>query len=75
VPLWPWLASTALALAVADVGLRRLRLERADLARLRGWARQRGERWRRPPGPGTPAPRDAATDALFEAKARARRRE
>ncbi|MGH8910000.1 MAG: VWA domain-containing protein, partial [Egibacteraceae bacterium] len=41
VPLWPWLASVALVLAVADVGLRRLRLERADLARLRAWAHHR----------------------------------
>ncbi|MBA2318159.1 MAG: VWA domain-containing protein, partial [Euzebyales bacterium] len=31
--LWPLLAALALLLAVADVGLRRLRLERADLAR------------------------------------------
>ncbi len=75
VPLWPWLATVALVLAVADVGLRRLRLERADLARLREWAARRLP-WRRR-GPPTPpaAPRDAATDALFEAKARARRRE
>jgi hypothetical protein len=63
-------------LAVADVGLRRLRLERADLTRLRLWAVDRLP-WRSggPPSAPPTAPRDAATDALFEAKARARRRQ
>ncbi|MGH8899181.1 MAG: hypothetical protein ACRDZ4_19675 [Egibacteraceae bacterium] len=41
VPLWPPLAAFALVLAVADVGLRRLCLERADLARARAWLRSR----------------------------------
>ncbi|MGH8885464.1 MAG: hypothetical protein ACRDYX_09885 [Egibacteraceae bacterium] len=33
------MAAFALVLAVADVGLRRLCLERADLARARAWLR------------------------------------
>ena len=67
-PLWSWLALLALALAPVDVGLRRLRLERADWARVTAWVRARGRR----PGSAPPAPRDAATDALFAARARAR---
>lgn len=67
--LWPWLALLALMLAPVDVGLRRLRLERADWTRARGWLRRRG--WRRPK-PTTD--RDAATDALFEARKRGRSR-
>ena len=66
--LWPWLALLALVLAPVDVGLRRLRLERADWARARDWLRRRG--WRRPP---RTAERDAATDALFAARERSRR--
>ena len=69
-PLWPWLALVALVLAPIDVGLRRLRLERADWGRAMGWLRARVRPGsRRPPSPG---PRDAATDALFAARARAR---
>jgi Mg-chelatase subunit ChlD/uncharacterized membrane protein len=41
VPLWPLLALLALVLLPVDVGLRRLRLERADLGRARAWLRQR----------------------------------
>ncbi|MGH8934301.1 MAG: VWA domain-containing protein, partial [Egibacteraceae bacterium] len=41
VPLWPWLATVALVLAVADVGLRRLRLERADWGRAWRWVKAR----------------------------------
>ncbi len=64
--LWPWLAVAALLLAVADVGLRRLRLERADWLRARTWIIDR----RRPP---SKAPqRTAEMDALLEAKRRAR---
>jgi uncharacterized membrane protein len=66
-PLWPWLTALALVLAPADVALRRLRLERADWGRVLAWLRRGG---RRPPPP--PVQRDAATDALFAARARAR---
>lgn len=70
VALWPWLLATALLLAPLDVGLRRLRLERADWARVRAWMQSRrggGD------GSGGKRPRDAATDALFAAKRRAGR--
>ena len=65
-PLWPWLAVLALVAATIDVALRRLRLERADIGRVLAWLRVT----RRPPQ--APPPRDAATDALFAARARAR---
>lgn len=65
--LWPWLALLALLLAPVDVGLRRLRLERADWGRVVAWARRGG---RRPPS--GPRQRDEATDALFAARARVR---
>ena len=66
-PLWPWLAGLALALTPIDVGLRRLRLERADWGRLVAWVRAPRR------GSAKPEPeRDAATDALFAARARAR---
>ncbi len=68
--LWPWLALLALVLATIDVGLRRLRLERADAARVLAWLR--GLPGRRAGASRAAAPRDAATDALFAAKARAR---
>ena len=46
--LWPWLATLAVMLTIADVGLRRLRLERADWDRARRWVRQRlPSRWTR----------------------------
>ena len=64
--LWPWLALIGLILAPVDVGLRRLRLERADWARATARLRGGGKK-----GRGV-APRDAATDALFAARARAR---
>lgn len=41
IPLWPPLATLALTLAVIDVGLRRMRLERADLTRARTWLKER----------------------------------
>lgn len=68
-PLWPPLAALALVLAAADVGARRLRLERADLGRVVAWLRRprRG-------GHDRDVQRDAATDALFAAKARTRGR-
>ena len=69
-PLWSWFALIALLLAPIDVGLRRLRLERADWARATAWVRSRTAR--RPTGDGPAQPRDAATDALFAARARAR---
>lgn len=65
--LWPWLALLALVLAPVDVGLRRLRLERADWARAREWLRRRGRR-----GPAAAEDRDADTDALFAARDRSR---
>jgi hypothetical protein len=68
VALWPWLLAAALILAPVDVGLRRLRLERADWARVRAWVRSRRGG---ASGDGTRPPRDAATDALFAAKRRA----
>ena len=71
VPLWPWLLATALILAPVDVGLRRLRLERADWARVRTWLQNR--RGGGGDGEGDPRPRDATTDALFAAKRRAGR--
>jgi hypothetical protein len=68
VALWPWLLAAALILAPVDVGLRRLRLERADWARVRAWMRSRRGGGT---GDGPRPPRDAATDALFAAKRRA----
>jgi hypothetical protein len=65
------LLATALILAPVDVGLRRLRLERADWARARAWLRNR--RSGGDDGAHDPRPRDAATDALFAAKRRAGR--
>lgn len=65
--LWPWLALAALVLAVTDVGVRRLRLERADWRRARTWLARRG--WRRPPHR---ADRDEATDDLLRARDRSR---
>lgn len=38
IQIWPWLVAVALVLAVAEVGVRRLRLERADFA----WWQRRG---------------------------------
>lgn len=70
--LWPWLALLALMLAPVDVGLRRLRLERADWGRAGAWARSRFHRGGGGPRSGPTAARDQATDALFAAKARAR---
>ena len=67
-PLWSWLALLALILAPVDVGMRRLRLERADWARAKAWVAARRRSRAAPP----PAQRDAATDALFAARARAR---
>jgi uncharacterized membrane protein len=77
-PLWPLLAALALALAVLEVGLRRLRLERADLGRMAAWARGRDRRGA--DGPKDPAgrptaERSAAAEGLLAAKARARARE
>ena len=66
-PLWTWLTVLALLLASVDVGMRRLRLERADWARARAWITTR-----RSGGAAPPAQRDAATDALFAARSRAR---
>jgi uncharacterized membrane protein len=68
VPLWPWLLLLALVVTPIDVGLRRLRLERGDWARVRTWMRRRRRRDR-----GRPAQRDAETEALFAAKRRAGR--
>lgn len=51
--IWPWLVSLALILAVAEVGVRRLRLERADfgwLARLAAVIPALGPSGRRAPG-------------------------
>ncbi|MBW3664640.1 MAG: VWA domain-containing protein [Actinobacteria bacterium] len=66
--LWPWLALLALLLLPADVGLRRLRLERGDLGRVGRWfvARWRGRR--------APAERRESTEGLIAAKRRARER-
>ena len=67
-PLWSWLALLGLVLASVDVGMRRLRLEREDWARARAWIGSRRGAGRA----AAPAQRDAATDALFAARARAR---
>lgn len=71
-PLWPLLAALALVLAVADVGLRRLRLERADWGRARRWPARtwRGFRARRR----APAARTEEADSLLAARDRARQR-
>jgi Mg-chelatase subunit ChlD len=66
--LWPWFALLALLTLPADVGLRRLRLEREDLRRARAWLRRRGRR-RRDDGP-----RSTATEGLLAARDRARER-
>ncbi|HEX2028130.1 MAG TPA: VWA domain-containing protein, partial [Nitriliruptorales bacterium] len=66
-PLWSWLALLALLLLPADVGLRRLRLEREDWYRARAFLRHR--RWRRSR---RVAERTASTEELFVAKRRAR---
>ena len=72
-PLWPLLALLGLVLAVTDVGVARLRLERDDarraLAWVRGLSRRSGQQ------PVVQPQRDAATDALFAARARARERQ
>jgi Mg-chelatase subunit ChlD len=68
VPLWPLLALLALVLLPTDVGLRRLRLERGDLAAAAAWARGRLRR-RRPEGTG----RSEQAEGLFAARERARR--
>ncbi|MBW3659121.1 MAG: glutamine amidotransferase, partial [Actinobacteria bacterium] len=69
--LWPWLALLALLTLPADVGLRRLRLEREDLRRARAWFRRRGRRGR-DAGEGT---RSEAAEGLFAARERARERQ
>jgi uncharacterized membrane protein len=72
--LWPWLAALALLLAVADVAVRRLRLERADLGRALAVVRRA-----RLAGVGHGAPvtaeRSAAAEGLLAARDRARARE
>jgi uncharacterized membrane protein len=72
--LWPLLALLALIGAVTDVGVRRLRLERADVARAAAWVQERRPR-RRAPGEQPTAPRSAATEGLLAAKRRARERQ
>lgn len=70
--LWPLLAALALVLAVADVGLRRLRLERADWGRAWRWPARtwQGFRARRR----APAARTDEADSLLAARDRARQR-
>ncbi len=58
-PLWTWLALLALLLLPIDVGLRRLRLEREDLAR---WRRRRANR----DEDGAPPPPASAAGRLRE---------
>ena len=71
-PLWPALLLTAALLFPADVGVRRLRLTRADWQRLGEWGRERLRRARRPAG-GRLEP-ELLSD-LFRARERARRRQ
>ena len=65
VPLWPLLALLALLTLPADVGLRRLRLEREDWRRARAWLRTRLSR--------EAAPDDREDEAAAGALLRARR--
>ncbi|MDX1510799.1 MAG: VWA domain-containing protein [Nitriliruptorales bacterium] len=67
--LWPVLALLAMILLVADIGLRRLRLERADVGR--AWEALRA-RSRRQPAAG-PEPTET-TSELLRARDRARRK-
>ena len=69
--LWPWLALLALVTLPIDVGLRRLRLEREDLARLRAWVRTRLRRGGRR---GDEPARSETTEGLLAARERARER-
>ncbi len=68
--LWAWLALLALLTLPADVGLRRLRLEREDVRRLLARVRRFG---RRDPAAAAPA-RSEAAEGLFAARDRARTR-
>ena len=66
--LWPWLLAVALLTLPADVGLRRLRLERGDLRRAMATLR-----WRR--GAQEAAPETTATTLAADARERRERRE
>lgn len=70
--LWPLLAALALALAVADVGVRRLRLERADWGRARAWLAARLRRRRPDDGDEAGPPRTERGARLLAARDRAR---
>ncbi len=65
--LWPLLALLALLLLPAEIGLRRLRLERDDWGRARAWAGAKLRREHRD----EVAERRESTSGLFAAKARA----
>ncbi|HLE88653.1 MAG TPA: VWA domain-containing protein [Candidatus Limnocylindria bacterium] len=67
-PIWPWLLLLAMVLVPIDVGVRRVALTRADLARARGWVARRI-------GLGRPAPEVVPGLAeLRAAKGRSERR-